>query len=482
MKLWQSSFGSRPAPKAEAFSASIGFDQRLWPYDLAGSAAHCRMLARQRIIPSADAQAILTGLATIRDELTAAQLDLSPHWEDIHTRVEARLHELIGEAAGHLPTARSRNDQVATDVRLFARDALVAELGAIATLERVLLDLAARHRDALMPGYTHLQRAQPVLFAHHVLAYVEMFHRDAHRLLDCYARTDVLPLGSGALAGVPYPIDRQMVAGLLGFSSVAANSIDAVSDRDFAIELLAALAIISMHLSRLAEELVMWSSSEFAFIRIGEAYSTGSSIMPQKRNPDLAELVRGKTGRVYGHLQALLTTLKGQSLAYNRDLQEDKETLFDAVDTVQACLEVGAEMLASLQVNTQRMAAGASAGELLATDYADYLVKKGMPFRQAHAVVGQLVREAEATGRPLTSLSLEELKAAAPLFEADVLNLTAETSVRARDIPGGTAPAQVAAAQRQALARLDRLEGEIARLREALPDLDRLLSDPLQPG
>src|SRR5436190_13358046 len=416
MKLWGGRFGDRPSAHAEAFGASIGFDQRLWPYDVMGSAAHATMLAKQGVIPEEDGPRILSGLATVAEELERGALDLGPAWEDIHTRVEARLAELIGNAAARLHTSRSRNDQVALDLRMFAREAILDHLDALVALERSLLSLAAAHPDAIMPGYTHLQRAQPVLFAHHLLAYVEMFARDADRLLDAYQRVDVLPLGSGALAGVPYPIDRQLVADLLGFARLSANSIDAVSDRDFVIEHLAAMSLVAAHLSRLAEELVLWSTTEFAFIELPEAFATGSSIMPQKRNPDVAELVRGKTGRVFGDLLAVLTVLKGLPLAYDKDLQEDKEAYFDALDTTLSCVSITAEMLAGARPRVARMVAAAGEGFALATDYADYLVTKGLPFREAHGVVGSLVRLCEERGCELADLTLEDLQAAAPVF------------------------------------------------------------------
>lgn len=479
MKLWGSAFREQPASTAEAFTASIGFDYRLWPYDLMGSAAHCRMLARQGIIPAADARAMLSGLATIRAELEAQQLDLSREWEDIHTRVEGRLRELIGETAGKLPTARSRNDQVALDLRLFARHALLEELDALVALQRALVALAAHHPDVFLPGYTHLQRAQPVLLAHHWLAYGAMFFRDADRLLDCYRRTDVLPLGSGALAGVPYPIDRAFTAQLLGFSSLSPNSIDAVSDRDFVVEQVAALALVAAHLSRLAEEIILWSSAEFGFVRIADAYATGSSIMPQKRNPDVPELVRGKTGRIYGHLLALLAVLKGLPLAYNKDLQEDKEALFDTVDTALACVTITADMLPRLEINAHRMREAATQGFMLATDYADYLVKKGLPFREAHRIVGELVKTCEQSGQRLADLRLEELQAASPLFEADILSLTPEVALAARDVLGGTAPGRVAAALTDAREQIETLEARTATLRGRFPSLDRLLQESL---
>ena len=476
MKLWGGRFGEEPNASAEAFGASIGFDQRLWPYDVMGSAAHSRMLAQQGIIPESDAGAILQGLGQIALELQARTLEMGPAWEDIHTRVEARLSELVGDAASRLHTARSRNDQVVLDLRMFARDAILSHLDGLIGLQRALLALAGIYPDSIMPGYTHLQRAQPVLFAHHLLAYVEMFSRDIERLLDAYKRTDVSPLGSGALAGVPYPIDRQLTADLLGFAQLSANSIDAVADRDFVVEHLAAMSLAAAHLSRLAEELVLWSTAEFGFIDLPEAFATGSSIMPQKRNPDVAELVRGKTGRVYGHLTSVLTVLKGLPLAYDKDLQEDKEAYFDSVDTTRACLSVMAEMVVATRPRAKRMEAAASESFSLATDYADYLVKKGLPFRDAHAIVGGLVRTCEERGCDLGDLSPEDLRAASPLFDADAVGLRAEAAVAARDVPGGTAPGRVAAAIEAARARSEHAEGEVTRLRATLPQLEQLLA------
>jgi argininosuccinate lyase len=433
------------------------------------------MLARQSIISAEDASSILRGLRTVAEELAVGQLDLSPSWEDVHTRVEGRLGELIGEPAGRLHTARSRNDQVALDLRMFAREAQLAAVEQLAAVQDALVNLAAAYPDLLMPGYTHLQHAQPVLFAHHLLAYVEMFQRDAERLLDCYRRTDVLPLGSGALAGVPYPIDREEVARLLGFSAITVNSLDAVADRDFVVEHLAALALIAAHLSRLAEELVLWSTTEFGFVEIGEGFATGSSIMPQKRNPDTAELIRGKSGRMIGHLVALLTVVKGLPLAYNKDLQEDKEALFDAVDTVHACLFVLSEMLPTIQPRTERMERAAGADFSTATDYADYLAKRGMPFRQAHGIVGHLVRHCVERGCELWELSLDDLREFSPRFEADIVGLTARDVASARDVPGGTAPSRVAGALQAAQSRLNALRDELAERRDRLPSLDSLL-------
>jgi argininosuccinate lyase len=357
--------------------------------------------------------------------------------------IEAYLTDKIGEVAGKLHTARSRNDQVALDLRLFSKEAITETIDRLKQLQRALLDIAEANKDVVMPGYTHLQRAQPVLFAHHLLAYFEMLERDIQRFKDCFKRTDVLPLGSGALAGVPYPVDRVFLAQQLGFEQISQNSIDAVSDRDFVIEYQAAASITMMHLSRLGEELVLWSSTEFGFIEIDEAYSTGSSIMPQKKNPDVAELGRGKTGRTYGNLLSILTTMKALPLSYNRDLQEDKEGLFDTVDTLLSTLEVFTGMVRTLQVNNLRTCQAAGEGYVLATDLADYLVKKGMPFRQAHATVGKLVLYAINKGKGLNQLDLGEYQQFSTLFAADARDITADTSVAARNIIGGTAPQQV---------------------------------------
>jgi len=444
-------------PRALKYSASIDYDRRLYRQDIAGSIAHARMLAKQGIIPADDAEAVVRGLHEIRDEIERGDFPFREELEDIHLNIEARLREKIGAAAGKLHTGRSRNDQIATDMRLFVMEACDDAVAAIRGLQSALLELAEANRETVMPGYTHLQRAQPVLLAHHILAYFEMLDRDAKRFRDCRSRADELPLGSGALAGVPYPLDREFVASELGFSRVSRNSIDAVSDRDFVIEFQAAAALTMMHLSRHAEEIVLWSSDEFGFVDLPDDFATGSSIMPQKRNPDLAELARGRTGRVYGNLMAILTTLKGLPLAYNRDLQEDKEPLFDTVDTLLPALEVLAAMLPALEFDAARMEAAASTGYALATDLADYLVRKGLPFREAHHAVAELVRHAQSEKRPLSDLTLDEYRRFSPLFGEEVLTLDVLSSLAARDVPGGTAPARVAEALREAR---DRLKGE----------------------
>ncbi|MDV2989975.1 MAG: argininosuccinate lyase [Dehalogenimonas sp.] len=432
------------------YTSSLPFDWRLYREDIRGSVAHARMLAKQAIIPASDAETIVKGLSEIGQEIEAGGFTFKPEMEDIHMAIEARLKEKIGEAAGRLHTARSRNDQVATDLRLYMKDTLTATIAAVYELQTALLTVSEKNPDVILPGYTHLQPAQPLLLAHHYLAYFEMLERDKARFTDCAERTDVLPLGSGALAGTPYNTDREFVARELGFKSVSRNSLDAVSDRDFVVEYLSAAAIAMMHLSRLAEELILWSSAEFGFIEIDDAYATGSSIMPQKKNPDVAELGRGKTGRVYGHLTAMLTTLKGLPLAYNRDLQEDKEGLFDAVDTLLLSLKVFAGMISSLKIKSDKMLGSVDKSYLLATDLADYLVKKGETFRNAHGVVGRLVSHCLKTRKTFPELSLSEYREFSPLFNDDVFQITVMSSVDSRDNPGGTARQRVSRALSEA--------------------------------
>jgi argininosuccinate lyase len=475
--LWGGRFsGSRALDeRALVYTTSLPVDRRLFQLDVLGSIAHARMLGRQAIIPAEDARAIVDGLAQLLRDPPA--LD-QPGYEDVHSLVEATLRERIGEPAGRLHTARSRNDQVATDVRLFARAALVDGVEGVLQLATALVEAAQAHGQAIMPGYTHLQRAQPVLLGHHLLAYVEQLERDAGRLEDAYVRADVLPLGSGALAGSPYPLDRDFVGSLLGFSQTSRNSLDAVSDRDFVLEHLAALAIAAMHLSRLAEEVVLWSSAEFGFLQLDESFTTGSSIMPQKRNPDVAELLRGKTGRVYGALVSLLVTLKGLPLSYNRDLQEDKHPYFEAVDLVHDGLLLAATMVRGARWRTDRLAEAANDPLIAATDLADHLTQRGMPFRQAHEVVGRLVKASEASGRSLSSFSLAELRAFSDLFDEAAVGLTAEQVVAARDLPGGTAPMQVASQAQAARQRLAALGQWATARRESLPTLEGLLRVP----
>jgi argininosuccinate lyase len=436
--------------QTQNYLASIPFDRRLYRQDIEGSIAHARMLAKQGIIAKNEAETIIKGLNSIRKEIERGKFQFKTELEDIHMNIEAGLFEKIGNAAGKLHTARSRNDQIALDLRLFVKEEILKTIDKIKALQTSLVELAEANRDVIIPGYTHMQQAQPVLLAHHLLAYFEMFERDKERFYDCLKRTDVLPLGSGALAGVPYRLDRKFVARELGFSKVSTNSLDAVSDRDFVIEYAAVAAIVMMHLSRLAEELVLWSSSEFGFIEIGEAFTTGSSIMPQKKNPDVAELARGKTGRVYGNLMGIITTMKSLPLAYNRDMQEDKEGLFGTVDTLQSSLEVFAGMVKTIKVNTERISQAMKTDYILATDLADYLVKKGLPFREAHGVVARLSEYAMRKGKNFQELGRQEYKKFSALFGGDVYKITLESSVAARNVVGGTSPQQVGKALRRA--------------------------------
>ena len=428
---------------AAEYTASIPFDWRLYPYDIAGSIAHAKMLAKQGIISTKEAEIITEGLVSIREEIEQGKFQFKPELEDIHMNIEARLIEKVGEVGGKLHTARSRNDQVALDLRLLAKEAISKTLIKLRELQQALISLAEANKGVVIPGYTHLQPAQPVLLAHHLLAYFEMLQRDSDRFSDCLKRTDVMPLGSGALAGVTYNVDREFLARELGFSQISQNSIDAVSDRDFVIEYEASASLCMMHLSRLAEEIILWSSAEFNFIELDEAYATGSSIMPQKKNPDVAELVRGKTGRVYGKLMALLTTMKALPLSYNRDMQEDKEGFSDTIDTLLSTLEVFAGLVKTLRVKAENAGQAVRRGYILATDLADYLVKKGEPFRTAHNIVGGLVSYAMEKGKSLSELSLTEYKEFSPLFGEEVYSITIESSIAARDNTGGTAPKQV---------------------------------------
>ena len=436
-----------------AYTVSIHYDRRLYRQDIAGSVAHARMLARQGIIGEVDAAAIIEGLELVKQEIEGGDFPWDASLEDLHMNIERRLHQLIGPAAGRLHTGRSRNDQIALDMRLYTREVITDTIAGLRGVQRAFLALARRYQGVVMPGYTHLQRAQPVLFAHHMLAYFEMFQRDIGRMEDCRKRVDVLPLGSGALAGVPYPTDRKYLAEELGFSAISANSMDAVSDRDFVVEFMSAAALCMMHFSRMSEELILWSSGEFGFVRLADEFTTGSSIMPQKRNPDFAELARGKTGRVYGDLMGLLTTLKGLPLTYNRDLQEDKEGFFDTVDTIQATIEVFVAMLPGLTLNTDRVESLAGESGMLATDLADYLVGKGVPFREAHGIMRELCLYCDERGMRLQDLPIAEYHNFSPLFESDVYKFTPEASAAARNVPGGTAPNMVD----EALARAESL-------------------------
>jgi argininosuccinate lyase len=446
----RSRFDKPPDELVIKYTSSLHYDWRLHSYDIRGSIAHARMLAKQGIIAKDEAEKIEQGLELIDREIEQGKFEFKPEQEDIHMAVEARLFELIGDVAGKLHTGRSRNDQVALDFRLFTKEAISETLSSIRTLQKTLLKMAEANKTVIMPGYTHMQLAQPVLLAHHLLAYFEMLERDYGRFEDCYKRTDVLPLGSGAIAGVTFNTDRHYLAEELGFSEVSRNSMDAVSDRDFAIEYMAAASICMMHLSRMAEEIILWSSAEFKFIELDDAYSTGSSLMPQKKNPDVAELGRGKTGRIYGHLMGLLTTMKGLPLTYNRDLQEDKEGVFDTVDTLLTSLKVFTGMLDTLKFKPENMRQEVNQGYILATDLADYLVGKGEAFRNAHGIIARLVSYAVKNNRTLDNLSLDEYKQFSPLFEADVKNITVESSVAARNVIGGTSPEQVEKALKKA--------------------------------
>ncbi|OGW46837.1 MAG: argininosuccinate lyase [Nitrospirae bacterium GWD2_57_8] len=440
-KPWGGRFTEATNQLVDEYTASIPYDWRLYPYDIAGSVAHAEMLGKTGILTKKETVLIIRGLESIRKEIASGDFAFRIELEDIHMNIESRLIENIGPLGGKLHTARSRNDQVALDLRLYLRDEIAEIHWLLRQLQAVLVGLAEKHTGTVMPGYTHLQRAQPVLFGHHLLAYYEMFDRDRARLEDCFGRVNVLPLGAGALAGTVHPIDRTFVARKLGFDAVAENSIDAVSDRDFAIEFAAACAQIMMHLSRFSEELVLWSSAEFGFISLSDAYATGSSIMPQKKNPDVAELTRGKTGRVYGSLLSLLTVRKGLPLAYNRDMQEDKEPVFDAADTVNRALTVFAGMLQRITVHVGAMRRAADDGFITATDLADYLVRKGMPFREAHEVVGRAVLLASGAGRGLHDVTLDEYRKLTPLIGHDVYDaLSLEASVGRRTSYGGTAP------------------------------------------
>src|SRR6185503_11790857 len=429
----------------------LAFDQRLWPHDIAGSVAWARALARAALITTAEADTLVKGLEAVRAELEAGAFRFRPELEDIHTNVERRLLELVGDVGGKLHTGRSRNDQIALDERLYLREAIAHTVAALRAAQEALLARAAETVEAPMPGYTHLQRAQPVVLAHHLLAYVFMLERDRQRFADCARRADVMPLGAAALAGTAFAIDRDALARDLGFAAVTANSLDAVSDRDYVLEYLSAAALAGMHLSRLAADLSLWATAEFAFVEFSDAWATGSSIMPQKKNPDVAELMRGKSGRLYGNLVAVLTAMKGLPLAYNSDMQEDKEPLFDSVDTLLAILGVLPPMLASLTFRTDRMRAAAGENFATATDLADYLVRKGLPFRQAHEVVGTIVRHAVETGSTLEALPLATLRAFSPLIGDDVASaITVDASLRARAVSGGTAPDAVRRALAQA--------------------------------
>ena len=455
MKLWGGRFAKGNDHLMEDFHSSIRFDKRLYKEDITGSLAHSKMLAKQGIISEEEGETIAKALNEILAEIEAGEAEFDIAAEDIHMNVETMLIAKIGDVGKKLHTARSRNDQVALDARLYLLKETDRIIEMLKEMEETHLSMAEEHKETVMPGYTHLQKAQPVTFAHHLLAYFEMFLRDIGRLTDSKKRLSAMPLGSGALAGTVFPLDREFVAEELGFDDITMNSMDGVSDRDFIIEFLSAASMIMMHLSRFSEEVVLWSTGEFAFVTLDDAYSTGSSIMPQKKNPDAAELVRGKTGRVYGDLMALLTVMKGIPLAYNKDMQEDKEALFDAVDTVKGCLMIFRPMLATLKINKDTMRQKAEGGFINATDAADYLAERGVPFREAHAIIGNLVLDSERKGKALKELTIDEWKSYSDVFGDDIYEFIAiENSVKRRDIPGAPAPAQTEKALRAARERL----------------------------
>ncbi len=450
-KPWSGRFTEPTNAFVEAFTASVSFDQRLYEYDIMGSTAHAKMLAKVGVLTAEECSQIINGLAEIKVEIEQGELKWSIALEDVHMNIETRLTQKIGLVGKKLHTGRSRNDQVATDVRLYLRAEIDGLINDLNRCLAALLMVAEREYNTILPGFTHLQSAQPITFGHHVLAWCEMLLRDRARLQDCRKRVNSMPLGAAALAGTSYPIDRTYTAELLGFETVAENSLDAVSDRDFAIEFAAAASLLMMHFSRFSEELILWSSAQFQFVELSDSFCTGSSIMPQKKNPDVPELVRGKTGRVYGHLLSLLTLMKSQPLAYNKDNQEDKEPIFDIVDTLKGCLKVYADMIPSMTVNRERMRTAALQGFTTATDLADYLVRKGIPFRDAHEIVGQAVRYCVEHQCSLESLAMDVFKQFSPLIENDIYDvLTLEGSVAARNHLGGTAPEQV----KQAITRL----------------------------
>lgn len=454
-KLWSGRFTQETSKLVEEFNASVSFDKRLYKHDIIGSIAHSKMLARIGIITEKEADKIVLGLKAIEREIESGRFKFTSDMEDIHMAIEKSLIRKVGAVGGKLHTARSRNDQVALDVRLYLREEIRNFHGLIRGLQKTIVDIAKKNLDCIMPGYTHLQRAQPVLFSHHLLAYYEMLKRDYERFDDCLRRVNIMPLGAGALAGSPYSLDRDLMAKQLGFAMPTDNSIDSVSDRDFCIEFCSAASILMMHLSRLSEELILWSSQEFGFIELSDAFSTGSSIMPQKKNPDVPELVRGKTGRVYGNLLAILTTMKGIPLAYNKDMQEDKEPLFDTIDTVKDCLKVFSPMLETMKINRQTMMDATRAGFLTATDAADYLVKKGIPFRKGHYVIGKIVAYCIKNKKTLDVLTIEEWKQFSKAFAEDIKKVVStNASVNSRKVRGGTALETVKK-------RLNKIEGEI---------------------
>ncbi len=467
-KLWGGRFTKGTDKLVEGFTSSLSFDKRLYRHDIRGSIAHARMLGRQGIIPAPEAEQIIAGLQEILAEIEAGQFPFRQEYEDIHLNIEKRLIEKIGPVGGKLHTARSRNDQVVTDVHLFIKDEIAMIRRLIRDLQGVIVDRVCQEAGTIMPGYTHLQRAQPILLGHHLLAYFWMLERDDQRLGDCHKRADICPLGAGAMAGTTFPIDREFTAQELGFAAVYDNSMDAVSDRDFMLEFMSAAAICQMHLSRMCEELVNWSSTEFGFVEMDDSYSTGSSIMPQKKNPDVAEIVRGKTGRIYGDLLGLLTVMKGVPLTYHSDLQEDKERLFDCIDTIKATLTVTGGMLATLKFNRNRLQAAVREDFSNATDLADYLAKKGMPFREAHEVVGKIVLHCIQENKFLLDLSLDEYQGFSALIQGDIYTaISPETCVAGRTSLGGTAPAEV--------------ERQLTKAQAILAAKDNAITDPQSP-
>jgi len=456
-KPWGGRFSNKTDKIVEAFTSSIDTDKRLYSHDIEGSIAHCRMLSKGSVITEDEASLMVKGLLKIKKDIEGGRFKYDDSLEDIHMHIEERLAKDIGKVALKLHTGRSRNDQVALDVRMYLREETQFIIRELAILRKIIVALAKNHINTIMPGYTHLQKAQPVLFAHHLMAYYEMFSRDAARMSGCLERINVMPLGSAALAGTTYPIDRNYTAKLLGFPLISANSMDSVSSRDFIIEFLAAASICMVHFSRISEELVIWASNEFSFIGLPDAFATGSSIMPQKKNPDVPELVRGKSGRVFGDLMSMLSIMKSLPLAYNRDMQEDKRAMFDAVDTLKACIEIYIKMLPEIKINKDSMLRASSIGFLNATDFADYLVTKGMPFRDAHSCAGKAVAFALGKGKELHELSLAEMKSFSPLFSEDVFKiLTPESMINRRKSFGGTSTKNVISAIKQANKVIDK--------------------------
>lgn len=460
-KLWGGRFRKSTDKKVDDFNSSIRFDKRMYEQDIRGSVAHATMLGKQGIIPQEDADKIVDELKRILEDIKEGKVEFLIDAEDIHMNIEKILTDRIGDAGKRLHTGRSRNDQVALDIRMYLMDETAEIEEILVETMSTFVELAKKHTGTIMPGYTHLQKAQPITFAHHCMAYFEMFKRDYLRLKDCRRRTNVMPLGSGALAGTTYPLDRQMVADMLGFDAITMNSLDGVSDRDFVIELANCLAIVMMHASRFSEELILWSSNEFGFVEMDDAYSTGSSIMPQKKNPDVAELIRGKAGRVYGNLMSLLTMMKGLPLAYNKDMQEDKEPIFDSIDTVKLCLPVFCDMVRTMKVNTDVMYKGANGGFTNATDAADYLVKKGLPFRDAHAVIGNMVYYCIEHNKAIDDLTMDEMKSFSDIIEDDIYKaVSMETCVNDRDVIGGPAKKMTEKAIRKAEQFIDSIDTE----------------------